>query len=154
MPKLCSAQQSGRGSRGMGGDYQGIRSLTEGSSAQRWVLAYICRDTEVPQLWWQQLWCHDSRWAVIEWDTMELGAKLRARTPLRGSSSSSSHQTSSSAEKRTAASHSKTPACGVLIAWEEGPTGVSTSTIKLHFRKEKHSLEWLPGRVAHTVFFS
>lgn len=107
----------------MGGDYQGIRSLTEGSSAQRWVLAYICRDTEVPQLWWQQLWCHDSRWAVIEWDTMELGAKLRARTPLRGSSSSSSHQISSSAEKRTAASHSKTPACGVLIAWEEGPTG-------------------------------
>lgn len=31
---------------------------------------------------------------------------------------------------------------------------VYTSTFNFHFRKEKHSLEWLPGRVAHTVFFS
>lgn len=63
-----------------------VFSDSEGSCAQRWVLVYICRDTEVPQLWCQQLWCQDSMWAVFEWDTMGLDAGLRARTPLGGSS--------------------------------------------------------------------
>lgn len=84
---LCSAQQSGRGA----GIWEEIikelvLSDSEGSSAQWWVLAHICRDTEEPQLCWQQLRCQYSMWTVFEWDTMGLGAELRARTPLRGSS--------------------------------------------------------------------
>lgn len=93
-----------------------VLSDSEGSSAQRRILTYICRDTEVPQLWWQQLECHNGMRAVFEWDTMGLGAGLRATRPLGGSSSSSTHQTSSSAEKRAATSHSRKQACGVLIA--------------------------------------
>lgn len=83
--RLNSAQHSSLG--GKAGIWEEIikelvLSDSMGSSAQRWILAYICRDTEVPQLWWQQ----DSMWAVFEWDTMGLGTELRARTPLRGSS--------------------------------------------------------------------
>lgn len=128
MPKLCLAQQPGRGSRDVGGDYQGINSLSdsEGSSALSWALAYVWRATEVSQVWCQQLQSQIEHVGSV-W-VGHNGAGCRAGSwepehPREAAAPSSSHRNSSPARVRTAASHSHIRAHGVLVAWEEGPTG-------------------------------
>lgn len=142
MPKLCSAHQPGRGSRDVGGDYQGISSPSlifwaHQHRAGSWRVSE--EPLKCPSSGVSNCSANNSTLAVFEWDTTGQGAWM----PSRGTSTQLPPNFYFSQGDSTQQYAGK----WCLGCWGGRALWAPPSTFNVQLRKEKQ-----PGRIVHVVF--